>query len=86
MIPNSFDSSELYCRKLGHEVPFKYCKQENNDLPCRKVFDCWQGRFDIIKSLKENLSEEEIQSLVAPPQPKMSQLFDLIEKAKKKAE
>ena len=68
---------------LGHLVPFTYCMKPAAEMPCRRILDCWHERIDIVAYLKEVLAPEDMDRLLAPPQQKVSQLVDLIEKAKK---
>lgn len=80
---DTYDSRESYCRMLGHEVPFRYCRQVANDLPCRLTVDCWFTQFDSAAWLREHYTAEQIAQFTAPPKPKMATLLDLIERARK---
>ena len=77
------DQMNRYCRMLGHDVPFQYCLKPGQALFCRKIFDCWSGKIDVREYIEKNYSKEEIEKALTPPQPKMTQLFELIERAKK---
>lgn len=68
---------------LGHLVPFTYCMKPAATVPCRRILDCWHERIDIVTYLEEVLAPEEIEAVLAPPKQKVSQLMELIEKAKK---
>ena len=83
--PSPYDELTARCAMLGHLVPFTYCMAPGSDLPCRKILDCWHERIDIAAFLDETLSPEEIQSITAPPRPKVMQLLDLVQKAKTKS-
>ena len=80
------DSLVIRCRRLGHEVPFKYCRTLEGQTVCPSIRDCWWERFDVDSWLKENLSPDEYEKLVAgaPPPPKMSRILDIVESVKKK--
>jgi hypothetical protein len=78
-----FDSEKIYCRKLGHELDFKYCRQEQDLLPCSKVLNCWFERIAIEEYIQKHFSEAERKKMVAPPQNKIVSLIDIIERAKK---
>lgn len=67
---------------LGHLVPFTYCREPGTELPCRKILDCWHERIDIEAFLRESLSPEELDAILAPPKQKISQIMELIRKAK----
>jgi hypothetical protein len=70
---------------LGHLVPFTYCMKPASPVPCRRIMDCWHERIDIVAYLEEVLTPEERVTLLAPPRQKVSQLVELIEKAKRKS-
>ena len=78
----SHDPRRLYCRMLGHEVPFKYCRNVTDNLPCRHVFSCWQGNFNVAEFIRAHYNPEEIERFTRPPKPKMAQIYELIEKAR----
>ena len=80
-----YDDYTARCAMLGHLVPFTYCKAPGSDFPCRKILDCWHERIDIAAFLNEILSPEEIESITAPPKPKVMQLLELVQKAKTKS-
>jgi hypothetical protein len=82
---NKYDNERIYCRKLGHWLTFNYCRQENNELPCRKILDCWFEEIPIKEFLKENYTEEEISYIFGSPKSKISSLIEIIEQAKKRS-
>ncbi len=54
------------CPMLGGEISFKYCETcGGNNLPCRKVMDCWQETFDIARYLKDTLTKEEFAAVMS---------------------
>jgi hypothetical protein len=75
------DSLKTYCRMLGHEVPFEYCRKGISELPCRRVFDCWFQVFDIEAYMKTHFTNEQIQSICKPAEPKVASLIELIRQA-----
>lgn len=78
---------QIRCPRLGHQVPFSYCRRENRGLPCFKVMDCWYDHFLVEDLLRKELKVEEWDSLVqGPPKPKVLTLVELIEKAKRSEE
>lgn len=82
---DKYDSLEIRCRLLGHQVPFQYCRSSNQDLPCRKIMDCWWERVEIEPYLRDNFTPEELnRSVFAESKTKIVSLIELIEKAKKK--
>ncbi len=82
---NEFDDKQIYCRKLGHFLPFKYCRSEHHDVPCTKIRDCWFEKISIDAFLQDNYSKEAIAYLFKPARPKVSTLLELIERSKKVA-
>jgi hypothetical protein len=77
------DEKTIRCPRVGGEVNFRFCRFENNMLPCRFIVGCWQGQMDIEALLQEHYSEEELGRIFAPPKPKIESLVGLIEKVRK---
>ncbi len=78
-----YDDKTIRCPRVGGEVNFRFCRFENNMLPCRFIAGCWQGQMDIEALLQEHYSEEELDRIFAPPKPKIESLVGLIEKVRK---
>ncbi len=77
------DSLMIYCSQLGGEIPFRYCRTVNEDLPCRKVVVCWEFRIKISEFLGEHYSIDQIEHALAPPaKTRLETILELIEKAK----
>ncbi|MFA6449229.1 MAG: hypothetical protein WCX65_07180 [bacterium] len=68
------------CPPLGGPVPFKHCRTTNNGLPCLKMPDCWQGKFNAIQFLKDNYSEEELKTAFSPQPGRLERLLELLDK------
>jgi hypothetical protein len=80
------DSFQIRCPRLGQQIHFSYCRQENTGLPCFKTLDCWYIYFHVAEYLKKELSAAEWEeSFDKPPTPKIISLAELIEKAQKQA-
>ncbi len=79
---DGFDDRRRYCRLLGHEVPFSYCRAPASEVFCRHVVDCWSERFDVRRFLNEHFDAQMIEKALGPVQPKMSRLVSLIHEAK----
>ena len=78
------DDMVIHCVQLGGEIPFRYCRTVNQNLPCRRIIPCWEFRMDIVQFLNDHFSPDEIQSFLAPPaKTRVETLLDLIEQAKK---
>jgi hypothetical protein len=68
-----------YCRKLGHTVPFSYCRIENRRLPCSKIYSCWFERIPIQDFIQRNYTPEEMGAIFARPQSKLETILDIAE-------
>ena len=78
------DEFQIRCPRLGHQIPFSYCRIENNGLPCFKTLDCWYQYFQVEDFLKKELSEEEFKKISRKQvKPKVLSLLEMIEQAKK---
>ena len=80
------DSFQIRCPRLGQQIHFSYCRQENMGLPCFKTLDCWHIHFQVVEHLQLELSPSEWNdAFEKPTTPKMVSLAELIEKAQKLA-
>ena len=78
------DSFVIHCIQLGGEIPFRYCRTVNQDLPCRRIVSCWEFRMDIVSFLNDHYSAEELQNIFSPPaKTRIETILELIEQAKK---
>lgn len=77
------DDKVIRCPRVGGDVTFRFCRTENNLLPCKWIVNCWKNHFDIEKYINEHYSAEEKQRVFTPTSPKMHSLLKLIEKSKK---
>ena len=78
------NENKIRCPRLGHQIHFSYCRQENQGLPCFKTLDCWHTRFNVQAFLKAELTEEQWkEAFNRGGKPKMISLLELIEQAKK---
>jgi hypothetical protein len=80
-----YDRQEIYCRKLGHHLQFKYCREEQHQLPCAAIKKCWQSRIPVDKFLANSFSPHEIAYLDEPQISKIGTILDIIQKVQKKA-
>ena len=78
-----FDKLEIRCPRLGHELPFAYCRREGGDLPCPRVIQCGEAFFPGETDLRESLRPGDWERFAAQaPQDKRRSLLDLIEQAR----
>ncbi len=79
------DAVQIRCPRLGHQISFSYCRQENQGLPCFKTLDCWYTLFNVHAHLKERLTSEEFKKAFEnETKPKVLSLFELIDQARKR--
>ncbi|MBD3274883.1 MAG: hypothetical protein GF372_06200 [Candidatus Marinimicrobia bacterium] len=78
------DNKSRRCPMLGHPVQFSYCREPGQEIPCRKIFDCWWETFDIQSYMDTHYDEEIIAKITEPPKPKMSSLAELIQQAQER--
>ncbi len=72
------------CPKLGITVSLSYCLRENNDIPCRFIFGCFNGlREELKKILVSMFSKEDLERAFSPPKDPYTRFFEIVEKAKK---
>lgn len=78
------DNKKIYCRKLGHEVVFGYCRKESITEPCYRIIRCWTEYIDILNYLKEKFGDtfvEEFSSRESTD--KITSIIEILEKTKK---
>lgn len=77
------DDLGIRCPKLGGPVPFKYCRQMAEGLPCHYLIGCWQGRFDVVSFLTESYTQDELRACFSPSSKgRIARIFEVLEKAK----
>ena len=82
-----FDNKLIYCKRLGHELNFKYCRTTDLNVLCRSIKDCWHHKIDIITFLNENYSKEDLTKLESQtPTPKMMSIFEIMKKAQERVD
>jgi len=83
---DAHDALRRRCPKLGHAVPFAYCRAPGQDLPCPHIFDCWWETFDVEGFIRSHFSEAEIGRITRPPPDKRATIVELIERARRAKE
>ena len=81
-----YDTLEQRCRRLGHSVPFRYCRQLPEGYPCGLILDCWYERIKIADFVQEHCTPAQIKRLLSPPQSKLASILEIAEQARKAAE
>ena len=77
-----YDDRIIRCPRIGGEVNFRFCRFENNLLPCGRIIGCWH-QLNIREFLDEHYSKEELDRIFVPPKPKIESLIEMVEKVKK---
>lgn len=78
------DEYQIRCPRLGHQIPFSYCRRENYGLPCFRTLECWYPHFLVEDWLRRELSPEEWEKAFTPSRKtKTASLVELIEQAKR---
>jgi len=75
------DSRTRRCPRLGHDVPFSYCRAPGSDTPCRRIFDCWWEQFDVKGFIHRHYDARTIEMILGPPTDKRVSLYQLIQRA-----
>lgn len=71
----------IHCPKLGHQLPFSYCRAENMGAPCVKTLDCWYCYFPVEQFLRKELTAQEwTAAFEAPRVSKLDTLAEIIKK------
>jgi hypothetical protein len=81
MDKEAFDTVAGYCRMLGHEVTFSYCRTVREGLFCHRILDCWFERIPVREFVERFYSPGEREIAFRPPESRMVTLYDLIRKA-----
>ncbi len=79
-----YDQEEIYCRKLGHHLQFRYCRQEQQQFPCASLKRCWQSRIPVDEFLVNSFSKDDISFINVPPVSKMNTILEIVLKNQKK--
>ena len=75
---DQYDTRAIYCRMLGHELTFKYCRSTADGRFCPRIFDCWHDKIEVGRYIKSFFSDDEISAIIRPPKPKIHTLINLI--------
>ncbi|MDW7773588.1 MAG: hypothetical protein SCH71_11940 [Desulfobulbaceae bacterium] len=80
------DTFQIRCPKLGHQIHFAYCREENFGLPCVKTLNCWFSYFRVEEYLRSELTPDEFSRLFQePPKSKVQSLMEMIDQAQKRS-
>lgn len=75
----------IYCRMLGHAVPFRYCLEPGNPVFCKNILSCWAATFDIESYLSEHYTKADIEyALKSKTTGKMVSLLSLIQQSQER--
>jgi hypothetical protein len=79
-----YDHLNIRCPRLGGEVTFRYCKEENSGMPCSRTIMCWQVWFPVGTYLRDQLSPDEWDRCFNQPQKdRLTTIFEIVDRIKK---
>jgi len=78
MNDHRYDDEIIYCRRLGHDLTFAYCRQGSRGLPCAAILGCWRERLPVSEILTRQFSPEELEQAFHPPQDKLTSILDIV--------
>ena len=81
-----YDHIVKRCPRLGHDVPFSYCRKPGDDTPCNGMYDCWWETVDINAFMANHYPPEVIAKVTTPRKPKTHSLLEIIQEARKRAQ
>jgi hypothetical protein len=73
------DAETIYCRRLGHDLTFAYCRQGSHRLPCAAIYGCWQERLPVADILAKHYSPDQLRRAFRPRQDKLTTILGLVE-------
>ena len=79
------DGRRQRCRRLGHEVPFSYCRSQADGRLCNAILDCWWEIFDVDTFLREQYPEALAEMIARPPVSRIAALADVIDRTQRAA-
>ncbi len=84
----AFDGLQGYCRSLGHQVGFDYCRRggasgSREGLPCRRIRDCWFQRLPVDRYLRAHWRAGSLELLNQPPRGRMAAILEALEAARR---
>ncbi|MBD3243185.1 MAG: hypothetical protein GF331_21530 [Chitinivibrionales bacterium] len=78
------DMRNRYCPRLGHEIAFSYCRAPGEDIPCKRLYDCWWQQFDIRSFVAEHYDDETRAKMAEPSPDRASSLFEMLRQAQER--
>lgn len=80
----AYDARTRYCPKLGHEIAFSYCRAPGEEVPCKRMYDCWWQQFDVHAFVAEHYDEQTRATMAAPPADRATSLFEILKQAQER--
>lgn len=79
------DDFKIRCPRLGQQIQFSYCRQENQGFPCFKALDCWYPYFQVVDFFRQELSADDWQAAFEKPaRPKILTLVEVLDQVQKR--
>ena len=84
---NQHDNDKIYCRKLGHDVNFGYCRKESITDPCSRIVRCWIEQMDITNYLEQKYGAAFVDDFTGrESKDKITSIIEILEKEKKRTQ
>lgn len=81
----AFDELNGYCRMLGHYLPFRYCRTQQDGLPCAKIIDCFFEKLPIQAFVEKHYTAQQREEIFKQRPPKMQTILELVEQVKRRS-
>jgi hypothetical protein len=77
------DERARRCPRLGHHVPFRYCRTQEGGRLCLRILDCWWETFDVRGFLEAHGCTQELERIAAhEPADKLMSILELVERVR----
>ncbi len=75
---------EIYCPQLGMILNLAYCTSMNENLPCRNIVGCWDGRIDVREVLTTMFTVDELKTAFRGlPKTRIERIIEFLHTAQK---
>jgi hypothetical protein len=78
------DTRRRRCPRLGHGVPFSYCRHPGEPVPCGGIYDCWWETFDIRAFMERHYEPDVLRQVTRPKGHRLTTLMDLVRQAQQR--
>jgi hypothetical protein len=75
----------FWCPQLGQTMAFVYCRRAQDGMPCAKVLQCFDRRFNVAAYLEENFTPGERARFLGPQPGRLDRLAKALDGARGQA-